>query len=260
MRFRPTLWATLATVPVLAVLIALGLWQMQRLEWKEALIATRAERVVSPILDMVPRDRVSERLEPGQRDLLPPPDSGIAVIANDAESYEYRPVRLAGFWQHDKAMHLVGRTWNGEVGEHVVTPLNLAQGAIVLVDRGWVPPRGATGAPRGYDRPAGRVVVEGYVRLFPTPGYFTPDNAPQTDTWYWLDPVAAAAVLGEVIVTGFYVQAAPAKAVIKPPVGSVPELKLRNPHLQYALTWFGVAGALVAVYIAFHVRRRDEDA
>ncbi len=259
MQFRPTLWPTLVVLPVLAVLIGLGVWQLQRRDWKEALIVVRAERVVSPIIDLVPRTRIETITDPGRFEIRLPPASGVATIESDAASYEYRPVRLAGILQHEKAMHVVGRTLNGRAGEHVVTPLALAQGGIVLVDRGWVPPRGSSAGARDYARPEGRVVVEGYVRLFTAPGTFTPDNEPHSDTWFWFDHEAMARASGEDIASGFYVQAAPAAAANSPPVGSAPEIALNNPHLQYALTWFGVAMALVGVYVAFHIRRRDSD-
>ena len=255
MRFRPTLWATLAVLPVLAVLIGLGVWQLQRLDWKRDLIVLRAERVVSPALDLVPRTRLDRLTDPGRFDLRLPPESGIALIAGDAAAFEYRPIRLAGILRHDKEIHLVSRTLDGEVGEHVVTPMALSQGGFVLVDRGWVPPRGSAGSPRAYDRPEGRVVVEGYIRLFAAPGRFTPDNEPSTDTWFWLDPAAIGQATGAPVVTAFYVQAAPGDTA-KPPIGSVPDIALRNPHLQYALTWFGVAAALAGVYIVFHMRRQ----
>lgn len=255
MRFRPTLWATLAVLPVLAVLVGLGVWQLQRLDWKAELIALRAERVVSPTLDLVPRSRVDRIIDPGRFDVRLPPETGLSVIEGDAAALEYRPIRLAGTFRHERAVHLVSRILNGRVGEHVITPLALAQGGVVLVDRGWVPPRAGADDARDYDRPEGRIVVEGHIRLFGERSRFTPDNAPQTDTWYWLDPAALAQRLDEEPVRAFYVQAAPAGADT-PPIGSLPAIALRNPHLQYALTWFGVAGALVGVYVAFHTRRR----
>jgi surfeit locus 1 family protein len=258
MRFRATLWATLAVVPMLALPIGLGVWQLQRLEWKQGLIALRAERVISPTLDLVPRTPVELRIDPRPFDAPLPAETGLATLEAEAESFEYRPIRIAGTWRHDAAMHLVGRTRDGRAGEHVVTPLALRQGGVVLVDRGWVPPRRSSAAARDYARPAGRVVVEGYLRLFPASGLFTPDNEPQTDTWFWLDPDAMARASGTGTVTRFYVQAAPDERNPLPPFGSIPEIALRNPHLQYALTWFGVAAALAGVYVAFHIRRRDD--
>jgi surfeit locus 1 family protein len=255
MRFRPRLWTSVAVLPVLALLIGLGIWQLQRQEWKEGLIALRAERVYSPALDLVPRTRVDRITERGSFHGQLPPQSGLATIAGDAEAFEYRPIRLAGRWQHDHSIHLLNRTLDGRVGEHLVTPLALTQGGVVLVDRGWVPPRGAADS-GDYAGPDGRVIVEGYIRRFSAPGSFTPDNEPGRDNWFWLDPAAIGTSIGETVEAGFYVVAAPGETA-GPPVGSVPEIALRNPHLHYALTWFGVAAALVGVYIAFHIKRRD---
>jgi surfeit locus 1 family protein len=255
MQFRPTLWATLVALPLLATLIGLGVWQLQRLEWKEGLIALRAERVVSPALDLVTRSRLDRYTDRGMFDLRLPPESGIATIAADLATFEYRPIRVAGRFQHDRTLRLVSRTLTGHVGEHVVTPLELVQGGILLVDRGWVPPRSAAAPQQAYKRPDGSVVVEGYIRRFEPPGTFTPDNAPATDNWYWLDPAGVGASLGEDIVADFYVQAAPGDPDALP-YGSIPEVALNNPHLGYALTWFGLAATLVGVWVAFHVKRR----
>jgi surfeit locus 1 family protein len=260
MRFRPTLWATLAVIPLLAMLIGLGVWQLQRLDWKRDLIALRAERVVSPALDLVPRSRIDNISDPNRFGTRLSPQSGIETISADPAAFEYRPIRLAGAFRHDGAIHLVSRIHDGQVGEQLVTPLVLATGSVVLVDRGWVPPRGAGGTPQRYDRSDGAVVVDGYIRLFAPPGRFTPDNEPATDTWFWLDSAAIAQLLGTPVVGAFYVQSAPddaATAQATPPIGSIPDIALRNPHLQYALIWFGVAAALAGVYVAFHIRRRD---
>lgn len=258
MQFRPTLWATLAIIPALAVLIGLGVWQLQRLDWKEALIEIRAERVISPVIDLVPRTRVDVIRDPGNFEMRLPPQAGIDAIAGDIAQYEYRPIRLAGQFRHPAAMHLVSRTRKGAAGEHVLTPFALVQGGVVLVDRGWVPPRQSNNATREYDRPQGRLMLEGYIRLFAVPGRFTPDNDPATDTWFWLDPDAMSTAVGEEVIGSFYVQAAPVDADGVMPAGSIPEIALRNPHLHYALTWFGVAAALIGVYLAAHITRRDE--
>ncbi|MEK9661420.1 MAG: SURF1 family protein [Alphaproteobacteria bacterium] len=256
MQFRPTLWATIVVIPMLAVLIGLGVWQLQRLDWKEELIALRVERITAPPIDLVPRNRVERLTDPGQFELRLAPDKGVAMLSDDPESFEYRPIRLAGTFRHDRAVRLLSRTRDGIVGVHVVTPLDLPQGGgTVYVDRGWVAQADAQ-RPDGYARPEGRTIVEGHVRRFAEPGSFTPDNPADSDGWYWLDPAALAARTGDGTATAFYVQAGPDDSGAAP-FGSAPDIALRNPHLEYALTWFGVAGALVGVYIAFHIRRRD---
>ncbi|HSE75122.1 MAG TPA: SURF1 family protein, partial [Dongiaceae bacterium] len=114
LRFRPTLWPTLFSVPAVIVMIALCVWQVHRLHWKEGLIADRESRIAA---------------EPAA---LPP-------VGTDPAQMEYRRVRLEGMFLHDKELYLGARSMNGNVGYHVLTPFALAGGGSVLVDRGWVP-------------------------------------------------------------------------------------------------------------------------
>jgi len=100
------------------------------------------------------------------------------------------------------------------------------------------------------------VSVTGYVRRFAAPGWFTPDNEPASGAWFYLDRGQLAAALGSTNIAPFYVQQAP--GADRPgtyPQGAVPEVALRNPHLQYALTWYALAVALLVIYVVFHARR-----
>ena len=234
MTFRPTLWATVAAVAALAVLVGLGNWQLDRRAWKQQLLETRAQRVGAPALTYA--------------DVAAASDNALDVL-------EYRPIRLAGRFDDARALKLLSRTRNGRAGFHVVTPLVTdAAGAVVLVDRGWVPFGGDGDVT---PPPAGSVEVEGYVRKFETPGRFTPENNPGTDAWYYLDRGQMASALELATVAPFYVQRAPgAVPAGRYPAGGVPDIALRNPHLQYAITWYALAVVLLVIYVVFHVRRR----
>ena len=88
-RLRPQLWPTLFTLPALIALIGLGTWQVQRLHWKDALIAEREAGLAAPPL-------------------------GLAAIGKFSASLEHRRVRLAGTFRHDREMHLVARGYRGQ--------------------------------------------------------------------------------------------------------------------------------------------------
>lgn len=232
MIFRPTLWMTVAVVAGLAVLLGLGSWQLDRRVWKQEVLETRAQRINAPAITF-------------------------ADIAVDAEldALEYRPIRLTGRFEGSHSLKLLSRTRDGRAGFHVVTPLAADDGVTVLVDRGWVPVDGGiTPAPAGF------VSFDGYVRRFETPGRFTPDNDAEANAWFYLDRGQMASALDLKTVAPFYVQRAPgADPPGVYPAGGAPNVALRNPHLQYALTWYALAIVLLVIYVVFHVRRRDDE-
>ena len=94
-RFRPTFWPTLFTIPALAVLVALGIWQLQRLEWKDALIAERQARGAAPAI-------------------------ALPAEIDDPEALTFVRVRVRGTFLHEGEMYLVARPLGGRPGLHVV--------------------------------------------------------------------------------------------------------------------------------------------
>lgn len=221
-RFRPTLKATAIALPAFLILIALGVWQVQRLTWKTAIIATREARLTAP-----------------------PLTDAAALTAADLDALVYRRVRLAGHFLAGHDVYLA-RSRGGKVGFQAITPLVAADGTTVLVDRGWVPPaarKGTVAAP-----PAGETVVEGVVRLASRKGWFTPDNDVARNYWFWLDPPAMAAAAG-VTAPPLVIQVTVAPATGPPPWPANPRVDIPNNHLGYALTWFGLAIALAVIFV-----------
>jgi len=223
LRFRPGLWATLCTLPALALLLGLGTWQLFRLEEKTRLIAeVDAGLAASPV---------------------PLPAGGLEGLA-------WRRVAVAGRFRHAAEMHLVGRAREGVPGTEVATPLELDDGRLLLVDRGFVPQARMSDA--GW-RPEGRVELAGVLRAAQRAGDFTPADRPERNEWFRIDPAAMGAAQGLALLP-LYLQAQPG------PRGSLPEGRparpeIRNEHLNYALTWYGLAATLLAVYVAYHLRR-----
>ena len=113
MRFRPFLWLTIVSLPALLVLVGLGSWQLQRLQWKNDLITSFESRAAA---------------------------AAIAVPAADAglDDVEFRRLSLDGTFQHDQEVFLTGRTYEGNAGFHIVTPFQLDDGRTILINRGWV--------------------------------------------------------------------------------------------------------------------------
>lgn len=225
--FRPRLGPTLFTVPALIAMLALGTWQVQRLEWKEALIAERDARVAAP---------------------------GIAAPGTDADlrELEFRRVSLSGRFLNGQEMFLAARSMNGNVGYHVVTPFLLASGAAVLVDRGWIPLDRKEPSARLEGEIEGETEIEGLIREGGRKGWFIPDNRPAENFWFYVDVPAMAAHAGLAEVRPYFVEAGPAMNPGGFPIGGQTRLKLPNDHLQYAITWYLLALALAVIYLIYH--------
>jgi len=228
-RFRPRLWPTVIALPAFLILLGLGSWQMDRLAWKRDLIAEREAALASPPLAAPPA-----RFDPAR--------------------HAGRRVTARGTFLHGREMYLGPRARDGRPGYEVVTPLILADGAAVLVIRGWVPLDRRDPERRAAGQPAGTVAVEGLMRASETPGLFTPDNAPAEGLWYWLDLDAMAAQAGLQRARPYVIEAGPAANPGGLPIGRPYRVELRNDHLQYAITWYALAAALAVIYILFHRR------
>ena len=205
---------TVFAIPSLMVLIGLGVWQMQRLEWKENLIADRMERMNAPAIALR------------------------AVPETDWRAFELRAVRARGTYRHDKSLEIASRTNNGRPGVHVITPLVLADGTgTVLVNRGWAPPVHARN-PAEFRRPGGTVALEGFLRAGAKTSAWVPDNEPANDIWFFADApaMAKARVLGNV--KPYVLELAPDAAAGDGgyPIAGQTLTAISNNHLQYAIT------------------------
>lgn len=223
--------------PALILLVSLGIWQLQRLEQKSALL---------------------ERIEAG---LAAEPAWLPAEIADPA-SWDYRRVRVEGRFLHDRAIYLTGRTYRGQVGLHVITPLErtdpVAPGQLIFVNRGWIPAEARAAAPPTDAPSAESVSVSGISRKPAPRGWMQPDNEPETGTWFWIELPAIAAVTGVTPAPRVIVEADAGTAEL--PIGGQTRLDIPNNHLQYAVTWFAFAIILAVIYALYHRRRPEEAA
>ena len=232
MPLRPTLWSTIFTLPALVVLLALGTWQLDRLAWKQAVIA-RLESGLSAKPIMLP----TAPFDPGQ--------------------FEFRRVSVAGEFIHESEFFLLNRVSDGVVGIHVVTPLRrLEDASHVLVDRGWVPLDRRDPASRRDGQVAGIVTLDAVVRRNPSRGWFVPENRPADNEWYFMDPAAMAAVAGVAAPGEFYLAAVERASPGDYPVGRGAQLTIVNNHLGYAVTWYALAAVLLAIYVVHGRKRR----
>jgi surfeit locus 1 family protein len=236
-RFRPSLWSSVFAAIGVVVLIALGTWQLDRREWKEDLIARLQARSAAPPISL-------------------------QTATEDPQAAEYRRLRLSGRYLHAKTLYLSSKTHEGRVGLHVVTPFDVRGGPTILVDRGWTPPELKAPEARPESVVEGETSVEGVVRLGGWRGseWFRPDNEPAAGVWLYLDPAAMAEAVGlDDPLTAFYVSAAADQHPGRYPIGGQSQVRQRNQHLQYAITWYALALGLAGVWLAFSFRRTGAD-
>jgi surfeit locus 1 family protein len=231
-------WRGLLIPAVLAfaVLIALGTWQIQRKAWKEQLIAMLTERSQAPPAPLP---------SPATWPTLDQADNEYRRVAFNAEfetakeafvfatASAFRPdVKGQGFW--------------------IFTPVRLADGSIVVVNRGFVPALKAKTLPKQVN--PGIVQITGAIRWPESSHWFTPKPNPAENMWFVRDPALIAAAKGWGAVAPFYVeQESPVPAGGWPQPGKlVPNLP--DNHLQYAVTWYGLALVLAVLFVVWAVK------
>jgi surfeit locus 1 family protein len=236
---RGVLEPTIFTLVGIAILIGLGVWQLDRKVWKENLIATMTARLDRAPEDLPPREDWQRLTEQGNE------------FARVTFPAEFLPGQEALVYSAGSAV----RPDVKGPGYFVFAPARLAGGSIVIVNRGFVPPDRKDPATRAQGASRGSVDIVGIVRWPETRGLFTPADDLKDNVWYLRDIAAMAAAKHWTNVAPFYIeQESP------PPPGGLPKpgklaVNLPDNHLQYAITWFGLALALTGVYLVWLIRR-----
>lgn len=216
---RPPLIATILTLCAMAVLCGLGTWQIQRLEWKRALLAA---------IDAV--------------DTAPASDIDAAHIrAAVATGQRFLRGTVRGNVPDMPGIRFGSALRDGVAGHHYITPLRLDDGSVLLVNHGWVP--------AGWDDAAlrpGPVSLRGWLRVPDAPNRFTPAHDTASDHWYSLRDPALPARFGVTAIMPMVLYAEGGDAGPPWPVVGRPQLK--NDHLSYALFWFAMAVALAVIF------------
>ena len=226
---RPSFWPTLFLVPALVILIGLGLWQVQRLDEKTALLT---------------------EIETG----LAAEPAVLPTVLSEPDDWQYRRVEIEGRFLHEEEIFLASRTYRGQPGLHVITPLLRTDGGpTVLVNRGWIPLDRREAGSRLEGQVDGPLTLTGIARVPPPRGWMQPDNDPVDNLWFWLDLPAMAATADIGPAPDLIIEAD--RSGEGYPIGGQTRLDIPNNHLQYAVTWFAFAGTLLVIYVLYHRRR-----
>lgn len=230
------LWPLVLALPVLALLLGLGTWQMQRKAWKETLISQIETRVHAPPVALVELEKQA------------------------TGGLEYARARVHGTFRHDLEQFIWEPDQRQGPGYHVYTPLKLVDGRFILVNRGYVSEARKAPSTRAEGQLAGEVDVVGLLREPIQRGSFSPERDAKSGVFYWrdLDGITRAALGADAtkaVRFALDAEASPANPGGWPQ-GGVTRLNLPNRHLEYALTWYGLAGTLIVVLAAFLISRR----
>ena len=237
---RQLLWPTLFTLVSGAILISLGIWQLHRLAWKEALLAQIAARADAPP--------------------VAPPDMG-AWAGLEPLDYDYRHVAFSGRFAYADTVRVFvpGGPQGAGPGYLLLTPLRLSSGAYIIVNRGYVPSALVRKTQYVAAESAGAEVgLTGLMRPPQQRNMFTPADEPERGEYFTRDPALIAAHFHLSPVAPFIVDADATPIAGGWPRGGTTERDLTNNHLNYALTWFGLAVGLFGVFVSFVARKFAE--
>ena len=224
----------LASTIGICILLGLGVWQVQRLGQKTALIASLEQRMNAEPISL----------------------AEAVVKQEQGEDIEYLKVKLTG--QLDPANYFRRVTsFNGDPGWEIIAPFKTDDGRFVLVDLG------AIAENQSIKLGQTPQTIQGLVRYHNKGrGYFDNDNDAVGNIWYWWDAPAMLATLHNVDISRaapFILQKLPSNTEQEVPSAEMPKVELANNHLGYAITWFGLAAALAAVagFYVFSLRKTD---
>ena len=229
-RFHPKPLSTFITLVLFTVLVGLGTWQIQRLHWKEALLANIHDNMA--------------------QNPVPMPEK-----IDDTQAWQFRRVTLAGSFDYSHEMLVKPRVLDGQTGYDMVVPFTRASGGTVLVDRGWISDALLDRATRPSH---GIIQIEGVLRESAKPSSFTPENDPAKKDWFWIDIKGMADAAGLNNVAPMVLYSSEKKPGVYPVGGRVWGVDLPNDHKQYAIFWFGMAFVLLGVWFLSHLDRAPE--
>ncbi len=231
---KPTLAFTLFTLFSIAGLLALGGWQISRMEWKDAII-TKIEtaNVQSPLT--------------------------VDFIPDSADAYAelgFRKAKIRGEFISDVELHIAARFHKSQQGYHVHTPFRMEDGRIILLNRGWVPADLKNQEQRLDSVAEGWQELEVQIRTDNDSTMYTPENQPIKNMWFHKDIELMSADSGYKLLP-YAADVVGDNNQKTLPVPSSGDIQLRNNHFEYSLTWFGMSFAILMFYFGGHYRKKE---
>ena len=226
MKFRkPQVFPILFIIGATLLLGGLGAWQVERLQWKNGILAQIEE---------------AQKAEP------------LKTLPKTTEEAMYHRVKLTGRFVGDAHFYLIAQPRASQPGFSVLAPLKLEKdGRVVLVNRGWAP-KGKESLPKGVQK------IEGVVRPLREKRYFAPENQIDKNLWFYEDTAAMGQAAKVELLPYVVEQVGPAPKDSFPIPGDG-KIAMRNDHLSYAITWFSLAFAGIIMFVLYHREKPYED-
>ena len=225
------LWPSIVSAIVFLILLSFGTWQIKRLFWKEALIERYLLQSQSnPIKDQ--------------------------TQLKDNNVDEFKSIEIQGSFLHNNEIYITGKTFEGNAGFHVITPFKLKNNTVILVNRGWVSEGYRDQEKRKFSLAEGQILIKGIIRYPQKKGYFVPENDGKNGFWFTIKPneiINFLNLTSNKVIKTYYIDALRQGEKLTLPIGVTGKPKLRNQHLSYAVTWYGLALSLLFVYFSYHM-------
>ena len=233
-KYKFELIPTIITLPAFIILLFLGSWQLFRLQEKTEWIKnTEIQKAAIISID----------------DINP----------LNLSNYEYSRVKITGRFLYHKELFIYAPNalFNQGNGFFLLTPFRMQDGRVVMVDRGWIPAKFRPQARRLQTLIPKEVELKGVVRSSWKPGFMTPDNEVVNNNWFYVDIAQMSDFLKEDLLP-FYIQRLRVNEKEDIPYGADGEILVRNNHLQYAITWYLCAIALIVIFLLYHKNRQED--
>ena len=224
----PKIIPLVSFIIALTILLGLTSWQLKRLVWKKNLITERVTKFESN-----PRN-ISSIVEP--------------------QKEEFSKVIVSGKLLNDYELFMPALSKRGNNGYHILVPLETDAGKKIIFDTGWVPLAKKEKLLRKNNILNERSNFEGVIRIPGRKGYFQPDNDPEGNFWFFVEPKLMSTTINLELEENFYLEAIN-NGPNGLPLGNQTRIYLRNNHLQYAITWLLIALGLIGVFFFANLKK-----
>ncbi len=219
----------IAFVVALSILLSLSTWQFKRLKWKSNLVDIRVSMYEGQV-------------------------KPLNVISEPSKS-EFQKISIKGKLLNEFEFYMPALSKRGNNGFHILVPFKTEENKFIIFDTGWVPLLKKDREKRINNIDNEEKEFLAVIRIPGRKGYFQPDNDPQKNFWFFVEPTLMEKQLKFSLEKNFYIEAIN-NGPNGFPLGNQTRIYLRNNHLQYALTWLMIAFGLVGVYLFASIKKK----